>query len=142
LDVRIREARAEDVNAVLALWSASGIRPSMTDTPADLRRLAERVPDLFLVAESGGRVVGSVVGGWDNWRGHVYRLAVHPAFRRRGLGRELAAEIERRLRLLGARRIYALASSEAGVAFWASVGYERSGDTAYVRIFARADGGA
>src|SRR2546430_9986278 len=52
----------------------------------------ERVPDLFLVAESGGRVVGSVVGGWDNWRGHVYRLAVHPAFRRRGLGRELAAE--------------------------------------------------
>ncbi|TMA48198.1 MAG: GNAT family N-acetyltransferase, partial [Deltaproteobacteria bacterium] len=118
MDVRIREARAEDAAAVLALWSVSGIRPSVTDTPDHLRRLVERVPDLLLVAESDGRVVGSVLGGWDHWRGHIYRLAVHPASRRGGVGRRLAAEIERRLRARGARRIYALASSEAGVAFW------------------------
>ena len=105
----------------------------MTDTLEHLRRLVERVPDLLLVAECDGGVVGSVLGGWDHWRGHIYRLAVHPAVRRGGVGRRLAAEIERRLRVRGARRIYALASSEAGVAFWASIGYERSGDTAYVR---------
>ena len=69
-------------------------------------------------------------------------MAVHPASRRGGVGRLLAAEIERRLRARGARRIYALASSEAGVAFWAAVGYERSGDTAYVRTFAQGDEGA
>ena len=141
MDVRIREARAEDAAAVLALWSASGIRPSVTDTPDHLCRLVERAPDLLLVAESDGSVVGSVLGGWDHWRGHIYRLAVHPASRRGGVGRLLAAEIERRLRARGARRIYALASSEAGVAFWAAVGYERSGDTAYVRTFPRNGGG-
>ena len=137
MDVRIREARAEDAPALLALWEASGLRPSVTDTLEHLRRLVERVPDLLLVAEWDGGVVGSVLGGWDHWRGHIYRLAVHPAVRRGGVGRRLAAEIERRLRVRGARRIYALASSEAGVAFWASIGYERSGDTAYVRTVPR-----
>ena len=141
MDVRIREARGGDVAALLALWDASGIRRSLTDTPEHLRRLVEQAPDLLLVAESRDRLVGSVLGGWDHWRGHIYRLAVHPASRRGGVGRLLAAEIERRLRARGARRIYALASSEAGVAFWASVGYERSRDTAYVRTFAVEDGG-
>lgn len=136
-DYTIREARGEEVEAILALWKETGSGPSITDTPEHLRMLTECAPDLFLVADSDSGLVGSVIGGWDNWRGHIYRLAVHPEFRRRGLARALTAEIERRLRARGARRIYALAATkqEMGVKFWESIPYEKSKDMPYVRTF-------
>ena len=123
----IREARADEAEALLQLWKLTGSGPSITDTPEHLRMLTEQAPDLFLVAESEERLVGSILGGWDNWRGHIYRLAVHPACRRR--------------RAPGAKRIYALASTkqEMGVKFWESLPYEKSKDVPYVRTFADPD---
>jgi len=137
----IRPARADEAEALLHLWKATGSGPSITDTPEHLRMVIEKSPDLLLVAASDGRLVGSVLGGWDNWRGHIYRLAVHPDFRRRGLARKLTDEIERRLRARGARRIYALAATkqEMGVKFWESLPYEKSKDIPYVRMFPEAD---
>jgi ribosomal protein S18 acetylase RimI-like enzyme len=136
-EFEIREAQMGEVYTILALWQATGSGPSITDTPEHLRMLTEKSPDLFLVAEAGGQLVGSIIGGWDNWRGHIYRLAVHPDFRRRGLAGALTAEIELRLRTRGARRIYALASvkQDMGVKFWESLPYEKSKDVPYVRTF-------
>jgi len=141
MQFRIREARADEAEALLELWRLTGSGPSITDTPAHLRMLTEEAPDLFLVAEREGQLFGSILGGWDNWRGHIYRLAVHPDFRRRGLARALTGEIEKRLRARGAKRIYALASTkqEMGVRFWESLPYEKSKDIPYVRTFADPD---
>jgi ribosomal protein S18 acetylase RimI-like enzyme len=141
MQFQIREARADEAEALLELWRLTGSGPSITDTPAHLRMLTEEAPDLFLVAETEGQLFGSILGGWDNWRGHIYRLAVHPDFRRRGLARALTGEIEKRLRARGAKRIYALASTkqEMAVGFWESLPYEKSKDIPYVRTFADPD---
>ena len=134
--IEIRPVRTEDIPALLQLWRATESGPSITDTPEHLAMLVREAPDLFLAAESDGRVVGSVLGGWDLWRGHIYRLAVHPEFQRLGIARRLVAEIEARLRARGARRIYALAlPREAAEAFWRTQPYEASEDVALVRTF-------
>ena len=141
MQLNIREACAEEVEALLDLWKQTGSGPSVTDTPEHLRMLTQQTPDLLLVADLEDRLIGSILGGWDRWRGHIYRLAVHPDFRRRGVARALTNAIEERLRARGARRIYALASTkqEMGVKFWESLPYEKSKDIPYVRTFSDSD---
>jgi ribosomal protein S18 acetylase RimI-like enzyme len=121
----IREARRDDCPAVLDLWREAEAIPSATDSLPELQRLVDENTGLFLVAEEKGRLVGTLIGGWDGWRGNMSRLAVPPDHRRRGIARSLVEEVERRLRAKGARRITALVakSEEHAAAFWEAVGY-------------------
>jgi ribosomal protein S18 acetylase RimI-like enzyme len=121
----LRSGRAEDAEAVVELWRAAGAVPSVTDDPTSVRRLVGFDPNALVVAESDGKVVGSVIAGFDGWRANLYRLAVHPGVRRRGLGLALVAEAERRLVQHGARRANALvvAAHDHAVTFWEAVGY-------------------
>jgi ribosomal protein S18 acetylase RimI-like enzyme len=66
-----------------------------------------------------------VVASWDGWRGAMYRLAVHPACRRRGVASQLVTAAERMLRARGARRIHliVLADELPANAFWTAAGY-------------------
>jgi ribosomal protein S18 acetylase RimI-like enzyme len=56
----------------------------------------------------------------------MYRLAVNPGHRRRGVALALVREGERRLRATGIVRITALVAHDDGVAcgLWAAAGYE------------------
>jgi ribosomal protein S18 acetylase RimI-like enzyme len=130
-DVTIRAARPADVEAVLALWA--GARSPHASTPDDADAVAlVLAQDALLVAERGDRIVGTLIAGWDGWRGSMARLAVAPEARRQGLARRLVAEGERRLRERGARRVNALVdASDDGVrAMWETLGYDADGATA------------
>ena len=121
--MNIRAATAADVDAILAVWSAADAHPTVTDTAADVARLLRDQPGALLVAELDGPVVGTVVAAWDGWRGNLYRLAVVPGARRRGVGHELVREAVDRLRARGARRIslFVVAADEGALAFWDSL---------------------
>jgi ribosomal protein S18 acetylase RimI-like enzyme len=79
------------------------------------------------VAVDGSTLVGSVVAGWDGWRGSVYRLVVAPTHRRQGLGGRLLAAAEDHLRGVGAVRLQAVVvETEAqATAFWQATGWEQ-----------------
>src|SRR5271166_4989634 len=104
--IRFRACISDDCPEVLALWKAADATPSLTDTFDELQRLVREGHAIFLVAaDADGRIVGSVIGGWDGWRGNIYRLAVAPEARRRGLAAALVREVSARLeREKGARR--------------------------------------
>jgi len=139
--LNIRKGRPEDIERVLDLWRDAGATPKSTDTPPDLARLLAQAQAVLLVAEADGRVVGTVVGGWDGWRGNIYRLAVLPEYRRRGIAGALMREVDAVLAGLGARRITALVEHDHAwaVGFWNAL--ERAGYrhdptmTRYVKTF-------
>ena len=123
----IRLARPGEAEILLALWRAAGSSPSVTDTVQDVSAVIARPDSVVLVAESGDRIVGSLIAAWDGWRGNMYRLAVLPEHRRAGIANALVREGERRLRELGAQRLAAIVLTEEPIAaaFWEQAGYSR-----------------
>ena len=120
----IRPARPDEAQQILEVWLEAEATPSSTDTRGEVTKLLGEPAAVLLVAEADGRLVGTVIGGWDGWRGSIYRLAVLPAYRRRGIARALVCEAERRLDWMGGRRISALVDSDHPWAtdFWDSLG--------------------
>lgn len=122
----VETATLADVDALLAFWEVAGendARP--TDSPEVVEALLRRDPEAVLVTRVEGRIVGTVIAGWDGWRAHLYRLAVHPDHRRRGIAQALLDAAETRLRALGAGRFDAmvLEGNDLGAAAWAARGY-------------------
>ena len=113
--IQIREfCFRADYTAVYALWKSieRGVRTGRSDTPAEIEKKLSRDPDLFLVAETEGAIIGSVIGGYDGRRGLIYHLAVAPDFRGIGIGSRLMEEVEARLRAKGCLKCYLLVTAD------------------------------
>jgi ribosomal protein S18 acetylase RimI-like enzyme len=125
----------QDYPAVYALWenAGPGIHLRLSDEPQEIEKKLKRDPDLFLVAELDGRIVGSVLGGFDGRRGMMYHLAVDPSHRQNGIGALLMDELERRLRDRGCIRYYLLVTqdNEAAIRFYEGRGWTRMDLFAY-----------
>ena len=107
--ISIREFRyPQDYLAVmdLCVGMEKGVHVGRSDTPQEIEKKTLRDPDLFLIAEEDGRIIGSVIGGYDGRRGLLYHLAVARDFRHHGLGGQLLDEVERRLRDKGCLKCY------------------------------------
>lgn len=117
---KIREFHfPEDYNSVLHLWQGieKGVHVGRSDTLAEIEKKIAHDPDLFLVAELDGDIVGTVIGGFDGRRGLIYHLAVAAPVRGVGIGSHLMAEVELRLRAKGCLKCYLLVTldnSEVG----------------------------
>jgi ribosomal protein S18 acetylase RimI-like enzyme len=101
-----------------------GALPSATDNSESIVCLLDSDKDALIVAEIGGRIVATVIAAWDGWRGNLYRLAVAPEGRRKGIATQLVTEAERRLFERGASRLSILVPKTGSAAeFWSSMGY-------------------
>lgn len=125
MDFTLRGAVPAEIGAVLEFWKVAAEGTDRDDDAGAVQALLARDPDALLLAVAGEEIVGSLIAGWDGWRCHLYRFAVHPARRRQGIGRALLDEAERRFTALGGRRADAMVLDENEVAApaWAAAGY-------------------
>ncbi|MFQ5413999.1 MAG: GNAT family N-acetyltransferase [Phycisphaerae bacterium] len=141
--VSIRPATAGDYAAIVAVWRAAGLafRAGGRDGEAGFRRQLARFPGLYLVATDADRIVGVVLGTHDERKGWINRLAVLPAYRRRGVGAALVAACDAAIRRAGIEIVAALVEPEnaSSAALFAHAGYSEDVPVRYFRKCTRPD---
>lgn len=125
--MEFRRATPDDADLTLQFWKDSGASMSTTDEADYLRRVTENPATVFLLAIVDGKIVGSLLGAFDGWRGNMYRLVVHPSHRRQGIGRQLVRQVKKVFSEWGVRRVTVLIEVDRpwAMEFWSAVGYPR-----------------
>ncbi len=123
---------SKDYDAVYDLWenAGEGIHLRRSDSPEEIKKKLARDPDLFLVAEADGSVLGTVMGGFDGRRGMMYHLAVAVEHRCKGIANLLVDALEEGLRAKGCIRYYLLVTkdNDEAIQFYQSRGWENMND--------------
>jgi ribosomal protein S18 acetylase RimI-like enzyme len=125
--IQTREFSIDDYDAALALWQrVEGLEIAEGDDRESVAQFLLRNPGLSRVALDGFAVVGVVLCGNDGRRGHIYHLAVDPAYRGCGIGKRLVEECLKRLRAVGVVRAIILVADNnfGGAEFWKRAGWE------------------
>jgi ribosomal protein S18 acetylase RimI-like enzyme len=125
--MEIRVFTEKDAPEVIALWTrVFGYAAPHNDPATAIRKKLAVQRDLFFVATEEGRLVGTVMGGYDGHRGWMYSLAVDPQFRRRGIGRMLVHHLERALADRGCLKVnlQVLAENAGITGFYERLGYK------------------
>ena len=112
--------------AATALWDEAGLIRSWNDPQADIKAALSCQTSTILAAREEGRLIGTVMVGYDGHRGWLYYLAVAASHRGTGLGRTLVEAAEQWLGAQGARviRLMVRAENEVVVGFYRALGYE------------------
>ena len=137
--LNIRKFRMEDYSSVLELWKLAGLTIRPGDERDDVRLKLQRDPELFLVAEENGEIVGTVMGAWDGRRGWIYHLAVRPNQQRKRIGTTLLGEVENRLIAIGAKKVNAqvYTSNHRSLDFFKAAGYQAQPDLVMIGKYLR-----
>jgi ribosomal-protein-alanine N-acetyltransferase len=127
MSATIRKMTVDDVSAVVDLdqksfslpWPERSFRFELTDNPASR----------CWVAELDGKIVGMIVVWLIVDEAHVATLAIHPDYRRQGIGKRLLAHALRHMIPDGARRSFleVRESNLAAQEMYRKFGYEVTG---------------
>lgn len=123
--MEIRSFQQNDEQAVIALWERCGLLHPTNDPRKDIRRKLAVRPDLFLVGLINGKLIATVMAGYEGHRGWINYLAVAPEQQRKGLARLLMARAEQLLRETGCPKInlQIRASNKGVIEFYRRLGY-------------------
>jgi ribosomal protein S18 acetylase RimI-like enzyme len=125
-----------DRTRVARLWETCGLTRPWNDPYRDIDRKLDRDAELLLVGEAPaseaadgttttGRVVATVMAGYDGHRGWINYLAVDPDHRGEGHGRTMMEAAETRLLTLGCPKVNLQVRTDNpdAVAFYELLGY-------------------
>ena len=122
-----REFSISDYDAAVQVWQrVEGVEIAEGDDKEGITQFLARNPGLSRVVVDGSAIVGVALCGHDGRRGHIYHLAVDPAYQGRGLSKRLLAECLDGLRRAGMQRVIILVAgdNQRGAEFWKHHGWE------------------
>ena len=129
--MNIRAFEPSDHPDVLRLWQTTpGIVVRDVDAGAPIAAYLAKNPGMSFVAVVDDHIVGAVLCGTDGRRGYLQHLAVHPDYRRQGLGRRLVQRCLDALAAAGVDKCHlmVLADNRDAAEYWTHLGWELRSD--------------
>jgi len=113
-------------DAVVDLWKMCNLVVPQNDPVEDIQRKVEFQPELFFIALLDGKVVGSIMVGYEGHRGWINYLAVLPEYQRKGYGTRLVERGIAELRGLGCLKVnlQVRRSNASVISFYRKLGFK------------------
>ena len=114
-----------DQKEVIDIWQKCGLVTDKNDPVADIIRKTTHSPDLFIVGKINGKIIATVMGGYEGRRGWINLLCVAPSSQRTGHGRMIMDHIENLLFKAGCPKInlQIRITNQQAIKFYESLGY-------------------
>lgn len=127
-EINIRYMTIEDYAAVYELWlgiEGFAIR-SIDDSLEGIDKFLRRNPDLSVVAEIDGKIVGSILCGHDGRRGYLNHVCVAREYRKRSIGTHMWKKCIEGLKREGISKatLVAFRTNDNGNIFWQKSGWK------------------
>ena len=131
----LRKMKIEDYDNVHSLWmSCVGMGLNNLDDSKDgIEKFLKRNPDTWYIAVEKDEIIGVIMVGSDGRRGYIYHTAVHPNYRKQGIGKALVEIALDSLLKLGINKVALVVfeKNNAGNEFWEKMGFTSRNDLIY-----------
>lgn len=121
--------RNEYRDAIVELWRACGLVVPRNDPVEDIEKKMKFQPDLFFVGLLDGKVMGSIMVGYEGHRGWINYLAIAPENQKHGYGKKLVQKAIDELKKVGCQKInLQVRKNNRGVIdFYKHIGFKEDG---------------
>lgn len=122
----VKPYSSQNMDDVIDLWNRCNLLRSWNDPKKDIKRKIKVNPELFLLGFIDNRLIATVVGGYDGHRGWINYLAVDPAYKQRGFGKQIMEAVEEKIGALGCPKIniQVRTDNKDTLKFYESIGYK------------------
>lgn len=123
---RIVVYKPEVQDAVINLWRKCNLIVPQNDPVEDIRKKLDFQPELFFIGFLDGKIVGSIMAGYEGHRGWINYLAVVPEFQRHGYGEQLVHKAIEELKKMGCLKVnlQVRRSNTSAIDFYKHVGFK------------------
>ncbi|CAM3059064.1 GNAT family N-acetyltransferase [Paenibacillus sediminis] len=104
--MHVRSFQLSDVTQVTELLQVALSEECYENTMRPFARQLSWDSDLIIIAEDEDEIVGVLIGTIDHNFGCIYRIAVHPDYRRKGIGKTLVTALEHKFQKRNVSQIY------------------------------------
>ena len=128
--------KKSDFNNLYAFWQKAGLQ--LYPEVAEEKRFYDMLdlnPDLcFCLVDENNEIMATILGGFDGRTATINRLAVHPQHQKKGLGSILIAELEKKLKVRGIKKIALMIHTKNAevVPFYEKLGFAEMN---YVKLY-------
>lgn len=119
-----REIIIADYENLIFFWKVNYFVNEM-DSHDRFELFLKKNPNLSILAEENGTILGTALGSFDGRRGYLQKVVVDKTYRRKGVGKQLVKKVIEKLRTVGAIYI-PISAGEDLVHFYEDCGFKKT----------------
>ncbi len=120
----LRDITIDDYPRLILFWKENYFVNEM-DNKVRFKLFLEKNPNLSILMEENGRIVGTALGSFDGRRGYIQKVVTNKELRGKGIGKKLVDEVVKRLQRLGALYI-PIAVEDKNILFYERCGFKKT----------------